>query len=78
MNNAVRSGIVVVGAIAFGWLTLQVGFKPFLEKAQLQFPESQPPPDLHDAHTFPDSPSQEEFDTIQDKLGGDFVGMISS
>lgn len=67
MKNAVRSGIVVVTAVAFGWLTLQVGFKPFLEKAQLQSPESQPPPppEIQDARSFPDSPSQEQFDTIQ-------------
>ncbi|KAL2458625.1 Uncharacterized protein Fot_55655 [Forsythia ovata] len=34
--NAMRSGVVVMGALAFGYLTLQLGFKPFLEKAQLQ------------------------------------------
>ncbi|KMS64590.1 hypothetical protein BVRB_018730 [Beta vulgaris subsp. vulgaris] len=32
--NAMRSGLVVVGALAFGYLTLQIGFKPFLLKAQ--------------------------------------------
>uniref|UniRef100_A0A6N2M5R7 Uncharacterized protein n=1 Tax=Salix viminalis TaxID=40686 RepID=A0A6N2M5R7_SALVM len=32
--NAIRSGIVVIGALAFGYLTLQIGFKPFLLKAQ--------------------------------------------
>ncbi|KNA19144.1 hypothetical protein SOVF_064370 [Spinacia oleracea] len=32
--NAMRSGLVVVGALAFGYLNLQLGFKPFLEKAQ--------------------------------------------
>lgn len=32
--NAMRSGVVVVGALAFGYLTLQLGFRPFLEKAQ--------------------------------------------
>ncbi|KAL0457258.1 UNVERIFIED_CONTAM: hypothetical protein Slati_1065000 [Sesamum latifolium] len=34
--NAMRSAVVVVGALAFGYLTLQLGFKPFLEKAQLE------------------------------------------
>ncbi|KAL3828822.1 hypothetical protein ACJIZ3_017624 [Penstemon smallii] len=34
--NAMRSGLVVVGALAFGYLTLQLGFKPFLERAQLE------------------------------------------
>lgn len=32
--NAIRSGIVVLGALAFGYLSLQIGFKPYLEKAQ--------------------------------------------
>lgn len=34
--NAMRSGVVVIGALAFGYLTLQLGFKPFLERAQKQ------------------------------------------
>ena len=38
--NAMRSGVVVLGALAFGYLTLQLGFKPFLEKAQKQHQES--------------------------------------
>ncbi|KAL5782537.1 hypothetical protein ACOSP7_007566 [Xanthoceras sorbifolium] len=32
--NAIRSGIVVVGFLAFGYLSLELGFKPFLLKAQ--------------------------------------------
>ncbi|KAL9240788.1 hypothetical protein vseg_014966 [Gypsophila vaccaria] len=46
--NAMRSGLVVVGAVAFGYLTLQLGFRPFLERAQrsleLQQLESQKQP----------------------------------
>lgn len=38
--NAMRSGVVVLGALAFGYLTLQLGFKPFLEKAQKRQQES--------------------------------------
>ncbi|KAK9725450.1 hypothetical protein RND81_05G144400 [Saponaria officinalis] len=34
MMNAMRSGLVVLGAVAFGYLTLQLGFRPFLERAQ--------------------------------------------
>lgn len=33
--NAVRSGIVVISALAFGYLTFQIGFKPYLQKAEL-------------------------------------------
>ncbi|CAJ2658446.1 unnamed protein product [Trifolium pratense] len=32
--NAIRSGIVFLGAIAFGYLSIQIGFKPYLEKAK--------------------------------------------
>lgn len=32
--NVMRSGLVVFGALAFGYLTLRIGFKPFLENAQ--------------------------------------------
>ncbi|POO02250.1 hypothetical protein TorRG33x02_020340 [Trema orientale] len=41
--NAMRSGVVVVGALAFGYLTLQLGFKPFLEKAQVNLDRSEEP-----------------------------------
>ncbi|KAL6581786.1 hypothetical protein OROMI_005800 [Orobanche minor] len=34
--NSMRSAVVVVGALAFGYLTLQLGVKPFLEKAQFE------------------------------------------
>lgn len=33
-QNAVRSGIVVLGFLAFGYLSLELGYKPFLLKAQ--------------------------------------------
>lgn len=48
--NAIRSGIVVLGALAFGYLSIQIGFKSFLEKAQ-----------QHDAlhQSGPTTPSQE-------------------
>ncbi|CAB4293499.1 unnamed protein product [Prunus armeniaca] len=41
--NAMRSGVVVLGALAFGYLTLQLGFRPFLERTQLAVDESEPP-----------------------------------
>ncbi|RAL38451.1 unnamed protein product [Cuscuta campestris] len=34
--NAMRSGLVVIGALAFGYLTLQLGLKPFLQRAEAQ------------------------------------------
>lgn len=42
MMNAMRSGVVVMGALAFGYLTLQLGFKPFLERAQVSDEQAEP------------------------------------
>lgn len=50
--NAMRSGVVVVGALAFGYLTLQLSFRPYLERAQETLDKS--------AH-----PSDESFDNAQ-------------
>uniref|UniRef100_A0A0D9WIZ2 hexokinase n=1 Tax=Leersia perrieri TaxID=77586 RepID=A0A0D9WIZ2_9ORYZ len=33
-QNAMRSGLVVLGAVAFGYLSFRVGFKPYLDRAQ--------------------------------------------
>lgn len=37
VKNALRSAVVVIGALAFGHLTLQLAFKPYLEKTQQEF-----------------------------------------
>lgn len=34
--NAMRSTVVVIGALAFGYLSMHLGFKPYLERAQLE------------------------------------------
>ncbi|KAI8564554.1 hypothetical protein RHMOL_Rhmol03G0190200 [Rhododendron molle] len=44
--NAMRSGVVVVGALAFGYLTLQLGFRPYLERAQETLDKSDHPSDF--------------------------------
>ncbi|MED6158700.1 hypothetical protein PIB30_035241 [Stylosanthes scabra] len=63
--NAIRSGIVVLGALAFGYLSLQIGFKPYLEKAQQQNvllqsdsePEQQPSSSSQELYSFPERSS---------------------
>lgn len=35
-SNAMRSAVVVAAALAFGYLTVRVGFKSFIEEAQLE------------------------------------------
>lgn len=52
--NAMRSAVVVVGAMAFGYLTLQLGFKPYLEKAELE-------QQRRGAQSAAASPSQDSF-----------------
>ena len=53
--KVIRLGIVVLGALAFGYLSIQIGFKPYLEKAQQQNAILQSDPDPSS------SPSQESF-----------------
>ncbi|KAJ0230269.1 Uncharacterized protein HA466_0309310 [Hirschfeldia incana] len=44
MDNAIRSFVVVLGSLAFGYMSLELGYKPFLEKAEQyeRFVQSQP------------------------------------
>lgn len=57
--NAIRSGIVVLGALAFGYLSIQIGFKPYLEKAQNQnaLYESDPSSQEESSSAFPERTS---------------------
>ncbi|KAF5206906.1 6.7 kDa chloroplast outer envelope membrane protein-like [Thalictrum thalictroides] len=40
--NSLKSAIVVLGALAFGWLTIEIACKPFLEKAREEIEKSDP------------------------------------
>ncbi|KAG6428064.1 hypothetical protein SASPL_112313 [Salvia splendens] len=53
--NAMRSGLVVIGALAFGYLTLHLGFKPYLEKAQLEQQHQSAAASSQPVDTFADS-----------------------
>ncbi|VVB15151.1 unnamed protein product [Arabis nemorensis] len=44
MDNAIRSSVVVLGSLAFGYMSLQLGYKPFLEKAEQYQQSLQSPP----------------------------------
>ncbi|KAK7332298.1 hypothetical protein VNO80_29048 [Phaseolus coccineus] len=56
--NAIRSGIVVLGTLAFGYLSIQIGFKPYLEKAQNQNALYQSDPSQEaSSSAFPERPS---------------------
>lgn len=47
-TNSLKSAIVVLGALAFGWLTIELAFKPFLEKARSAIDKSDPGHDPDD------------------------------
>ncbi|GAV60908.1 LOW QUALITY PROTEIN: hypothetical protein CFOL_v3_04436, partial [Cephalotus follicularis] len=59
--NAVRSGIIVIGSLGFGYLTLQFGFKPFLQKAQQQEAltqdQTKSTSTTHDSSSYPKEPA---------------------
>ncbi|KAF3328445.1 hypothetical protein FCM35_KLT07051 [Carex littledalei] len=43
-QNAMRSGVVVIGAVAFGYLSFKIGFKPYLDRAQQELSHLEPDP----------------------------------
>ena len=55
-QNAMRSGVVVLGAVAFGYLSFRVGFKPYLHQAQ-EAMDSARDPDAAAARDASDDPA---------------------
>lgn len=58
-QNAMRSGVVVLGAVAFGYLSFRVGFKPYLDRAQEAM------------ESAPDSSNAASPDASVDSIGAD-------
>ncbi|KAJ4954758.1 hypothetical protein NE237_011541 [Protea cynaroides] len=56
-ENSLKSAIVVAGALAFGWLTIEHAFKPYLGNARDAMNKSDPArdPDDYDASHVPKS-----------------------
>ncbi|KAK8575348.1 hypothetical protein V6N13_033402 [Hibiscus sabdariffa] len=46
---------IVVGALAFGWMAIEMAFKPLLDKARAAMDKSDPDHDLDDAPAVDDS-----------------------
>ncbi|CAA7061954.1 unnamed protein product [Microthlaspi erraticum] len=59
MDNAIRSAVVVLGSLAFGYISLELGYKPFLEKAEQQYERSL---------QSPTSPSQQQQDEQEEAM----------
>ncbi|XP_010546844.1 PREDICTED: uncharacterized protein LOC104818801 isoform X1 [Tarenaya hassleriana] len=76
MDNAMRSGVVVLGSLAFGYLSLQLGFKPFLDRAE-EFERSlQSPPQqqqLQGAKIWIQPEKLAKFFMMNQKVGGKIV-----
>ncbi|KAK9113859.1 hypothetical protein Syun_020656 [Stephania yunnanensis] len=47
-TNAMKSAVVVMGALAFGWLTIEMMFKPFLDRARDAMDKADPTRDPDD------------------------------
>ncbi|KNA23849.1 hypothetical protein SOVF_020710 [Spinacia oleracea] len=49
-NGSVKQVAIVMGALAFGWLTIELAFKPWLDKARAALNKSDPAhdPDVDD------------------------------
>ncbi|XVE73162.1 hypothetical protein DITRI_Ditri11bG0095000 [Diplodiscus trichospermus] len=47
-STAVKQAAVVFGALAFGWLAIEMAFKPFLDKARAAMDKSDPDRDPDD------------------------------
>lgn len=47
--SGTKQATVVVAALAFGWLAIEIAFKPFLEKLRSSIDKSDPTKDPDDA-----------------------------
>ncbi|CAL5425261.1 unnamed protein product [Camellia sinensis] len=64
--NALKSTAIVAGALAFGWLAIELAFKPWLDKARAALTKSDPtrdPDDADDDSTTKKSPTADDEGT---------------
>ena len=54
-STATKQAMVVFGALAFGWLAIELAFKPFLDKARSAMDKSDPTRDPDDVVADSDS-----------------------
>ncbi|EXB39353.1 hypothetical protein L484_025048 [Morus notabilis] len=47
-STATKQAMVVLGALALGWMTIELAFKPFLDKARAAMDKSDPDRDRDD------------------------------
>ncbi|KAL5561655.1 hypothetical protein UlMin_031402 [Ulmus minor] len=62
-SEATKQAVVVFGALALGWLVIELAFKPFLNKARAAMDKSDPARDPDDAAAVADeSPPKSSAD----------------
>ncbi|KAF6157326.1 hypothetical protein GIB67_004264 [Kingdonia uniflora] len=67
--NSMKSTIVVLGAMAFGWLTLEFAFKPYLDKGRAAIKKSDPSNDADESKDYSNgAPKGEEYDMKNDVM----------
>uniref|UniRef100_A0A1J3CYC3 Uncharacterized protein n=1 Tax=Noccaea caerulescens TaxID=107243 RepID=A0A1J3CYC3_NOCCA len=68
MDNAIRSAVVVLGSLAFGYISLELGYKPFLEKAEQYERSLQSPPPCQQQQQ--DEHEEARWDTNSNNIEG--------
>ncbi|KAI3985379.1 hypothetical protein MKX01_033693 [Papaver californicum] len=68
--NSLKSALIVFGALAFGWLTIEIAFKPYLDKAREAMDKSDPShdPDQQDEEEDNNKLSDEEKEDVASDL----------
>ncbi|RZC72939.1 hypothetical protein C5167_048413 [Papaver somniferum] len=69
--NSLKSALVVFGALAFGWLTMEIAFKPYLDKARAAMDKSDP---SHD----PDDEEEDNNKSLSDEEKEDVASDLSN
>ncbi|KDO68775.1 hypothetical protein CISIN_1g035032mg [Citrus sinensis] len=62
-----KKALTVVGALAFGWLAIELALKPFLDKVRAAMDKSDPARDPDDAVEGSNEASSESDDAADDK-----------
>ncbi|KAL5983390.1 hypothetical protein ACLOJK_017475 [Asimina triloba] len=65
-TNTLKSALVVVGAIAFGWLSIELAFKPFLNRAREALDKADPARDTDDQDDAASKPSKNSSESSSD------------
>lgn len=70
-TSATKQAMFVFGALAFGWLAIELAFKPFLDKARSAMDKSDPARDPDDVVDGADDESTPKSSTGGETTGDD-------